>query len=184
MFRVRAQNQAGVGKTSDVTEPVTAVTKPGERKRRANKKEPSSEPLITDLCWFSRHHRDRGGCGRRRRHITQLRLLQHDSGLQVCLVQELRGDHRLQPRDHGDQGKQVSLGSDTFLKKKKVLVTQRLSLLLRNWFPTGPKWFSTARRRRMSVFTPVWSPTLTELHPATRSLRKVGTKAQRKTAAV
>lgn len=32
VFRVRAQNKAGVGKTSDVTEPVTAVTKPGERK--------------------------------------------------------------------------------------------------------------------------------------------------------
>ncbi|XP_075903482.1 myomesin-1 isoform X3 [Nelusetta ayraudi] len=29
VFRVRAQNNAGVGKTSDVTEPVTAVTKPG-----------------------------------------------------------------------------------------------------------------------------------------------------------
>lgn len=32
VFRVRAQNKAGVGKTSDVTEAVTAVTKPGERK--------------------------------------------------------------------------------------------------------------------------------------------------------
>lgn len=39
VFRVRAQNNAGVGKTSDVTEPVKAVTKPGEEKRRANKKE-------------------------------------------------------------------------------------------------------------------------------------------------
>ncbi|KAM3593779.1 uncharacterized protein V6R79_021385 [Siganus canaliculatus] len=29
VFRVRAQNQAGVGKTSDVTEPVPALTKPG-----------------------------------------------------------------------------------------------------------------------------------------------------------
>uniref|UniRef100_A0A3B4TZG6 Myomesin-1 n=1 Tax=Seriola dumerili TaxID=41447 RepID=A0A3B4TZG6_SERDU len=29
VFRVRAQNKAGVGKTSDVTEPVPAVTKPG-----------------------------------------------------------------------------------------------------------------------------------------------------------
>ncbi|XP_023264111.1 myomesin-1 isoform X2 [Seriola lalandi dorsalis] len=29
VFRVRAQNKAGVGKTSDVTEPVLAVTKPG-----------------------------------------------------------------------------------------------------------------------------------------------------------
>lgn len=30
VFRVRAQNKAGVGKTSDVTEPVPALTKPGE----------------------------------------------------------------------------------------------------------------------------------------------------------
>lgn len=29
MFRVRAQNKAGVGKASETTEPVTAVTKPG-----------------------------------------------------------------------------------------------------------------------------------------------------------
>lgn len=34
MFRVRAQNKAGVGKTSDVTEPVSAVTKPGEKKQK------------------------------------------------------------------------------------------------------------------------------------------------------
>lgn len=33
VFRVRAQNNAGVGKTSDVTEPVPALTKPGEMKR-------------------------------------------------------------------------------------------------------------------------------------------------------
>lgn len=32
VFRVRAQNKAGVGKTSDVTEPVPALTKPGRRK--------------------------------------------------------------------------------------------------------------------------------------------------------
>lgn len=32
LFRVRAQNKAGVGKTSDVTEPVPAVTKPGRRR--------------------------------------------------------------------------------------------------------------------------------------------------------
>ncbi|XP_055364575.1 myomesin-1 isoform X4 [Betta splendens] len=31
VFRVRAQNKAGVGKTSDVTEPVPAVTKPGTK---------------------------------------------------------------------------------------------------------------------------------------------------------
>nr|XP_019943156.1 PREDICTED: myomesin-1 isoform X3 [Paralichthys olivaceus] len=31
IFRVRAQNKAGVGKTSDVTEPVSAVTKPGTK---------------------------------------------------------------------------------------------------------------------------------------------------------
>uniref|UniRef100_A0A673BR69 Myomesin-1 n=1 Tax=Sphaeramia orbicularis TaxID=375764 RepID=A0A673BR69_9TELE len=31
MFRVRAQNQAGVGKTSDATEPVVALTKPGTK---------------------------------------------------------------------------------------------------------------------------------------------------------
>lgn len=31
VFRVRAQNKAGVGKTSDVTEPVPALTKPGEK---------------------------------------------------------------------------------------------------------------------------------------------------------
>lgn len=31
VFRVRAQNKAGVGKTSDVTEPVCAVTKPGNK---------------------------------------------------------------------------------------------------------------------------------------------------------
>lgn len=30
VFRVRAQNQAGVGKTSEATEPVSAVTKPGK----------------------------------------------------------------------------------------------------------------------------------------------------------
>lgn len=35
VFRVRAQNKAGVGKTSDVTEPVAAVTKPGEKRRQA-----------------------------------------------------------------------------------------------------------------------------------------------------
>lgn len=32
VFRVRAQNKAGVGNTSDVTEPVPALTKPGRRK--------------------------------------------------------------------------------------------------------------------------------------------------------
>lgn len=32
VFRVRAQNKAGVGKTSDVTEPVPALTKPGKMK--------------------------------------------------------------------------------------------------------------------------------------------------------
>ncbi|XP_057680993.1 myomesin-1 isoform X3 [Corythoichthys intestinalis] len=31
VFRVRAQNQAGVGKTSDISEPVQAVTKPGTK---------------------------------------------------------------------------------------------------------------------------------------------------------
>lgn len=31
VFRVRAQNKAGVGKTSDVTEPVPALTKPGKK---------------------------------------------------------------------------------------------------------------------------------------------------------
>ncbi|CAG10217.1 unnamed protein product [Tetraodon nigroviridis] len=31
VFRVRAQNQAGVGKTSEATEPVSAVTKPGTK---------------------------------------------------------------------------------------------------------------------------------------------------------
>uniref|UniRef100_A0A3Q3VPE9 Myomesin-1 n=1 Tax=Mola mola TaxID=94237 RepID=A0A3Q3VPE9_MOLML len=31
VFRVRAQNKAGVGKTSDATEPVSAVTKPGTK---------------------------------------------------------------------------------------------------------------------------------------------------------
>lgn len=31
VFRVRAQNQAGVGKSSEVTEPVSAVTKPGTK---------------------------------------------------------------------------------------------------------------------------------------------------------
>ncbi|XP_042366506.1 M-protein, striated muscle isoform X2 [Plectropomus leopardus] len=31
VFRVRAQNQAGVGQTSDVTEPVQAITKPGTK---------------------------------------------------------------------------------------------------------------------------------------------------------
>lgn len=31
VFRVRAQNKAGVGKTSDVTEPVPALTKPGRK---------------------------------------------------------------------------------------------------------------------------------------------------------
>uniref|UniRef100_A0A3P8T692 Myomesin-1 n=1 Tax=Amphiprion percula TaxID=161767 RepID=A0A3P8T692_AMPPE len=31
VFRVRAQNKAGVGNTSDVTEPVSAVTKPGSK---------------------------------------------------------------------------------------------------------------------------------------------------------
>lgn len=33
VFRVRAQNKAGVGKTSDVTEPVPALTKPGRKKK-------------------------------------------------------------------------------------------------------------------------------------------------------
>lgn len=33
VFRVRAQNKAGVGKTSDVTEPVPALTKPGRREK-------------------------------------------------------------------------------------------------------------------------------------------------------
>lgn len=32
VFRVRAQNKAGVGKVSDVTEPVPALTKPGGMK--------------------------------------------------------------------------------------------------------------------------------------------------------
>ena len=34
VFRVRAQNKAGVGKVSEVTEPVPALTKPGEEKKR------------------------------------------------------------------------------------------------------------------------------------------------------
>lgn len=46
VFRVRAQNKAGVGNTSDVTEPVPALTKPGQTTER---KYPLHENNVTPL---------------------------------------------------------------------------------------------------------------------------------------
>lgn len=79
------------------------------------------------------------------------------------------------------KGNKWGFGRDIFLLRS-LSITLPSSWPLLNSFPAGPKLFSTARRRRMSAFTPVWSPTPTALRPATRSLRKVGTKPQRKTA--
>lgn len=49
VFRVRAQNKAGVGKTSEVTDPVPALTKPGKMSEAGTRRKVLQELLMTWL---------------------------------------------------------------------------------------------------------------------------------------
>ena len=110
MFRVRAQNKAGVGKTSEVTDPVNAVTKPGRRTSEELMKIMMMQMnAVTPLFSGFMHHRDRCGCWWWRCHLPELWMLWLERRLQICVVQELRGNHRFNPHDYGDQGKHVRL---------------------------------------------------------------------------
>lgn len=117
-----------------------------------------------------RHQGDRGGCWWWWCCLPELWMLWPDPWLQICVVQELWGNHRHLPLEYRDQGKQVR---DAKLYLIPLYSLIFITLILS--FLAGPKLFSALLGRMTLAFTPVLSPTLMVLQPATTSLQKVGT---------